>query len=234
MKRHPYVACDLLLLGIKSSANAFCSPSLRISPVPRTFFATPEDDPDTEGNAVRTIADRFLSPRVDDIGLPLADALVAQIVAPSFQVFSIAITRAPLPTWLQPATSQLFWFKGALLVPTLIHGAGLACCWTLGALAAEAYAREAWDVSDDKGYGTVISRTLKAGAFATGVLIIATQIDLLSQMGGYVQLGYSQATDIRLLTAGDELLRDIFFEATTLFLWRIYRASRSASGEGQS
>lgn len=186
-------------------------------------------DPNDEGEGDSgSILDRFISPRIDDIGLPLADALVAQIVAPSFQVFFIGLTQSPIPTWLRPGTQTLFATRGSLLAPTLIHGAGLACCWTLGALAARAFEAEAFNVSGGRGYSEVVARTLKAGAFATGVLIIATQVNLTNELGGYVRLGESDVTDIRIFTAFDELLKDILFEASTLFGWRIYRASLTA------
>jgi len=186
-----------------------------------------------DGGDLSGIASRFLAPRIDDIGLPLADALTAQIVAPSFQVFAIAVTQSPIPSWLRPGTQTLFATRGSLLAPTLIHGAGLACCWTLGALAARAFEADAFNVSGGRGYSEVIARTLKAGAFATGLLILATQIDLTNEFGGYVQLGYSDVTDARIAQALDEVLRDILFEASTLFGWRMYRASLTANADKQ-
>ena len=183
------------------------------------------DDEDDGGGGVLS---RFAAPRIDDIGLPIADALVAQVVAPSFQILAISLTRTPIPTWLRPGTDILFPTRGSLLAPTLIHGAGLASCWILGALAARAFESEAFDVTGGKGYGEPIARTLKAGAFATGCLILATQIDLQNELGGYVQFGYSDATDVRIAQALDEVLRDIFFEASILFGWRMYRASLTA------
>ena len=190
-----------------------------------------DDDNNNDGSSESDVASRFLAPRIDDIGLPLADALVAQIVAPSFQVFSIAVTRSPIPTWLQPGTQTLFATRGSMLAPTLIHGAGLACCWTLGALAARAFEADAFNVSGGRGYSEPIARTLKAGAFATGLLILSTQIDLTNEFGGYVQFGYSDATDVRIAQALDEVLKDIFFEASTLFGWRMYRASLTANAD---
>ena len=190
------------------------------------------DDEDNEGEDDGVLS-RFVAPRIDDIGLPIADAMVAQVVAPSFQILAISLTRMPIPMWLRPGTDILFPTRGSLLAPTLIHGAGLACCWVLGALAARAFESEAFDVSGGKGYGEPIARTLKAGAFATGMLILATQIDLQNEFGGYVQFGYSDATDIRIAQALDDVLKDIFFEASTLFGWRMYRASLTAQRDNE-
>ena len=187
-----------------------------------------DDDEEDDG-----VLSRFVAPRIDDIGLPIADAMVAQVVAPSFQILAISLTRTPIPMWLRPGTDVLFPTRGSLLAPTLIHGAGLACCWVLGALAARAFESEAFDVSGGRGYGEPIARTLKAGAFATGMLILATQIDLQNEFGGYVQFGYSDATDIRIAQALDDVLKDIFFEASTLFGWRMYRASLTAQRDNE-
>lgn len=80
------------------------------------------------------------------------------------------------------------------MAPTLIHGAGLAVCWGLGALAARMYEREAYtivvggdvgttttaaDEDDDDvgpkaaaammaGYAPILVGLAKAGAFAVG------------------------------------------------------------------
>lgn len=111
------------------------------------------------------------------------------------------------------------------MAPTLIHGAGLACCWLLGALAAKAYERKAIDPTvEGGGYGAVFATIIKAGAFATGVLILATQADLLFEFGRFVQPGESEATDLRLLSAWVEVLNDVVFEATSLTMFRVYLA----------
>ena len=205
------------------------SPNRKDIPGSTRLSASPDPDNDNKGTEPsKPLLDRFLSPRIDDIGLPLADALVAQIVAPSFQVFWIGISHAPLPTWLRPLSNSMWDTRGSLVAPTLIHGASLACCWLAGALAAKAFESDAFNVSGGRGYGTVIARTIKGGAFATGLLILSTQTDLLIEFGQYVQLGDSEETDFRLLTAGVEVINDIIFEAVALFSWRIYRASLTA------
>uniref|UniRef100_A0A7S3V489 Uncharacterized protein n=1 Tax=Chaetoceros debilis TaxID=122233 RepID=A0A7S3V489_9STRA len=185
-----------------------------------------------------SIFSRFLSPKIDDAGLPLADALFSQVVATTFQIVWLTANHAPRPSWLNSLSadkSMLYEVskQGSLLAPALIHGAGLAACWTLGALAARAYDSDAFNVSGGRGYGTVIARIIQAGAFASGVLIFSTQIDLLLEFGRNVQPGESPETDLRLLTAIVELINDIGFEAVILSSWRIYRASLTANADGR-
>jgi hypothetical protein len=47
---------------------------------------------------------------------------------------------------------------------------------------------------------------------------------LLFNIGGFVQLGESPETDRRILIAADEVIKDIFFEATVLISWRLLRS----------
>jgi len=125
------------------------------------------------------------------------------------------------------------------LAPTLIHGAGLAVCWLAGALAAKSFERDAFSLllptedDDDydggklsigdtiRQYDTVLIRLFQAGAFASGILIVSTQIDLLLEFQRYIQFGESEETDFRLLLASVEVINDIFFEALVLASWRI-------------
>lgn len=184
-----------------------------------------------EDNAIS----RFAYPRIDDAGLPLSDVLFAAIIAPSFQVFWLSANHAPIPTWLADSQNQLFNspVQGSLIVPTLIHGAGLAVCWTLGALAGRAYESDAFNISGNRGYKEPILRVIKGGTFATGILIFSTQIDLFLEFGRYVDVGESNETDVRLLEALVEGINDVFFEALTLFSWRIYRASLTGEENGR-
>lgn len=190
------------------------------------MFSQEDDD---EGNVVK----RFAYPKIDDGGLPLSDALFAQIVAPSFLVFWLSVNRAPIPTWLSSNSLFNSSAQGALVGPTLVHGAGLAVCWTMGALAARAYESDAFNVSGNRGYKEPIIRTLKAGAFATGLLVLSTQIDLFLEFGRYVDVGESEETDIRLLEALVEVINDVVFEAVILFAWRMYRASLTNDPSGR-
>eukprot|EP00584_Thalassiosira_punctigera_P000966 CAMPEP_0172538544 /NCGR_PEP_ID=MMETSP1067-20121228/9915_1 /TAXON_ID=265564 ORGANISM="Thalassiosira punctigera, Strain Tpunct2005C2" /NCGR_SAMPLE_ID=MMETSP1067 /ASSEMBLY_ACC=CAM_ASM_000444 /LENGTH=319 /DNA_ID=CAMNT_0013324061 /DNA_START=116 /DNA_END=1075 /DNA_ORIENTATION=- len=227
------------------------------------FERNDEDEPTTEtsnnnNNRSTTletsndgsIFQRFLSPRIDDTGLPLTDVLIAQIVAPTFQIYWLLLNHAPNPTWLQPISSYFgeapeLAPRGSLLAPTLIHGAGLAVCWIAGALAARMYERESFTVKGEIGegnslsrrrsaagaldvigrYDTVLLRLFQAGAFASGMLIVSTQLDLLAEFGGYVQYGESDETDFRLLVATVEVINDIFWEALVIGSWRIIHAN---------
>ncbi|KAL7491872.1 hypothetical protein ACHAWT_001163, partial [Skeletonema menzelii] len=190
---------------------------------------------------------RFLSPKIDDPGLPLTDVLLSQIVAPTFQLYWVFIAHAPLPSWARPISSYFgeaaeLAPRGSLLAPTLIHGAGLAVCWLAGALAAKSFERDAFTLTnnnyDDENsgnnlsigekirqYDTVLLRLFQAGAFACGILIVSTQIDLLLEFKRYVQFGESEETDFRLLLASVEVINDIFFEAVVLSSWRILHAN---------
>lgn len=127
---------------------------------------TPES---TAGNDSTSIMQRFLSPKIDDPGLPLTDVLLAQIVAPSFQTFWISALHAPSPSWLRPLGSYFgeapeLAPRGSLLAPTLIHGAGLAVCWGLGALASQFYERQSFTVKESgnilERYGTVCKNSI--------------------------------------------------------------------------
>ena len=79
------------------------------------------------------------------------------------------------------------------MAPTLIHGAGLACCWLLGALAAKAYESKAiYPTVEEGGYVTVITTILKAGAFAiyySNSVDLFNQVNRMKRISGYFQLG---------------------------------------------
>jgi hypothetical protein len=200
-----------------------------------------DDQDDNQNQATKSTANilgRFTSPVIDDPALPLSDALVAQVIGPSVQVAWLSLQHAPQPTWLKPIfnTDLLYTARGSMVAPALIHGAALATCWVVGALAAKAYERqsispvprksqEAGDSSWD--YTLVWAAILRGGAFATGLLILATQIDLLLEFGRWVQLGESEETDFRLLVAIVELVNDVFFEAVTITSWRLYLANQA-------
>jgi len=190
----------------------------------------PYQEDQQQGSKLTT--DRFLSPTIDDLGLPVADTLIAQIVAPSLQVFWLSLNRAPLPTWLTlTANSGVLYAQptqGAFLAPSLIHGAGLAVCWIGGALAARSFESDAFNVSGGKGYGEDVKRIIQAGSFATGLLIFGTQLDLLFEFGRFVQPGVDELVDFRLFQAGVEVRNDVVFEAAVLGSWRLYRASLTA------
>jgi hypothetical protein len=221
------------------------------------LFAADSNNRDDDNNN-NVLLQRFLSPKIDDPGLPLTDVLLSQIVAPTLQLYWIFVVQAPLPSWARPISSYFgeateLAPRGSLLAPTLIHGAGLAVCWLAGALAARSFERDAFTLSsvgsnsdnnnnnndyDDyngggklsigdtiRQYDTVLIRLFQAGAFAVGVLIVSTQIDLLLEFQRYIQFGESEETDFRLLLASVEVINDIFFEALVLISWRIIHAN---------
>jgi hypothetical protein len=200
--------------------GSLLTPSTRMQPLAPLLRMAGESPEDTS----KSILDRIIYPRIDDRGLPLSDAFVAQIIGPSLQVFWLTAVAAPRPTWLVPIFDKAFFqFRGAFLVPTLVHGAGLACCWLLGVLVARGYEEDAIDPTID-GYSTVLWRIFQAGCFATGCLILSTQIDLLLEYGRYVQPGESPEIDARILAAEVEVLNDIFFEILALLPMRLYLA----------
>ena len=170
------------------------------------------------------VLDRFANPKIDDPWLPLTEAGLAQIVAPTLQLFWLVSAGSPYPSWAKPLYDPTFAPRGAFLAPTLVHGAGLACCWILGCLAAKAFERDAFEGN----LGSVVVSTVKAGAFATGVLILATQVDFYQTMGGYVQFGDSPETDLQIIQGLVEVINDIVFEAVTLLTWRVFRSKVAA------
>jgi hypothetical protein len=259
-----YLAVLLSCALIASSSSAFQiapPPSLQRRPLQQSsdsrwhrrqattpLFADSNDDNNDEENN-NDLFQRFLSPQIDDPGLPLTDVLLAQIVAPTFQLYWVFIAHAPLPSWAKPLSTYFgeateLAPRGSLLAPTLIHGAGLAVCWLAGALAAKSYERDAFtlrnntydDENNNRGnglsigekikqYDAVLLRLFQAGAFACGILIVSTQVDLLLEFKRYVQFGESEETDFRLFLASVEVINDIFFEALVISSWRIIHAN---------
>ncbi len=205
------------------------------------LYSSPNDNENNNDKVVlesSSIFSRFTLPKIDDAGLPIADSLLSQIVAPTLQITWLSIAHAPIPTWLYSSTvsnGMLFQSSssGSLIVPTLIHGAGLTLCWLLGCLAAKNYESDAFNISGGRGYKTVILRLIQSGSFAIGLLILSTQIDLLIEYGRYVQPGESDEIDVRLLNAIVEVINDVVFEAGVLSAWRIYRASLTGSPDGR-
>lgn len=174
----------------------------------------------TIGAFQERILDRFINPKIQDPALPLTEAGLAQICAPTFQLLWLRSANSPLPSWTLPLYDTTFVLpRGYLLAPTLIHGSGLACCWILGSLAVKGYEQKVVEGNWKK----VLFSTARAGAFATGLLIFGTQFDLYQEMG-YVQVGDSPETDLRIYQALVETINDIFFEALVLFPWRLFRS----------
>ncbi|KAL7554629.1 hypothetical protein ACHAWF_018131, partial [Thalassiosira exigua] len=242
--------------GVSSSASATLIDASRMRErhqrtrrrfVVPVLFESSDGEEGGDGGGDGSPFRRFLSPRIDDPGLPLTDVLLAQIVAPTFQIYWLALNRAPNPSWLAPISSYFgeaaeLAPRGSLLAPTLIHGAGLAVCWLSGALAARMFEKEAFTLAgteerSDGGqggggildgigrYSPILIRLVQAGAFASGILIVSTQMDLMFEFKRYVQLGESEETDLRLLVATVEVINDIFWEALVIGSWRIIHAN---------
>lgn len=171
-----------------------------------------------------TMRKRFTEARIDDKGLPIADALVVTTV-PVFVATCVLALGVPRPSWLVPAPWIPRWRSLPFLVPALSHGAKLSCAWIPGALAAKAYEREAYDGSVDE----AVRRTVKAGCFAIGILILATQIQLSAEFAAAglppPQLGDSPETDLLLNGVASELIADCAFEAVGLIAWRVVRCT---------
>lgn len=171
-----------------------------------------------------TMRKRFTEARIDDKGLPIADALVVTTV-PVFVATCVLALGVPRPSWLVPAPWIPKWRSLPFLVPALSHGAKLSCAWIPGALAAKAFEREAYDGSVDE----AVRRTVKAGCFAIGILILATQIQLSAEFAARglppPQLGDSPETDLLLNGVASELIADCAFEAVGLIAWRVVRCT---------
>mmetsp|Transcript_28497 Transcript_28497/g.68586 ORF Transcript_28497/g.68586 Transcript_28497/m.68586 type:complete len:281 (-) Transcript_28497:112-954(-) len=242
--------CTRISAKAKGGASRWPSPNNNRPPrkpaLPTLFGTDNEEGPSIESSSS---FQRFLSPRIDDPGLPLTDVLLAQIVAPTFQIYWIVLNHAPNPSWLVPIGSYFgeaaeLAPRGSLLAPTLIHGAGLAVCWLAGALAARMYEREAFTVKGGVGgeesfaggiggYNTILVRLVQAGAFASGILIFSTQLDVLLEFKRYIQYGESDETDLRLLVATVEVINDIFWEALVIGSWRIIHANFMSSPDNR-
>jgi len=170
------------------------------------------------GSSVR---ERFTAPTVDDPGLPYADALTS--ISATLLVAGLSLSGLiPPVTWLQPAEWMPAWRALPYIPPALIHGTQLATCWTLGALAANAYDRAAFCAD----LGTSLSRTWRAGAFATGMLLLGTQIHTyleLSAVGLEPFLGASREVDVILINIANSVVIDVVAQASALTAFRIYR-----------
>lgn len=72
-----------------------------------------------------------------------------------------------------------------------------------------------------------MKRVLSAGAFAAGLLVVTTQFTTSASVGFGVAFGDDPATDLVLLAATDDLIRDGLTEAVIMTAWRLYRTSMS-------
>lgn len=167
---------------------------------------------------------RFTAPIIDDPGLPYADSLV--IVCGTLLTSALGLKGIiPRPSWLTPFTdlSALGLNLRGLpyILPAWSHASALVGCWLPGALAAAAFERAAYTGN----LSEAILRTWKAGAFATGLLILSTQVVLARslQEAGIDQYSPSPELDIALNRVVGELLSDVFVQFSGLTAFRIYR-----------
>ena len=70
---------------------------------------------------------------------------------------------------------------------------------------------------------------IQGGAFATGLLILSTQIDVALEFGSRM-LEPSQELDVRLVSAVMELWNDVLFEAIGILSWRLFLARQTVAG----
>jgi hypothetical protein len=221
-----------------------------LSPMMLTLSGLHSKRNNDSADGERSILSRFTAPKIDDPALPLSDGLVTQVIAPSLQIGARLALHIPPPTWLQSTDPSLLYNNrpGGLLAPTLLHGAALSVTWIIGALAAKAYERPAIspiktkrrqqqqasgnnngitnskDNNNSWDYSRVWLALFQSGAVATGIWILATQIDVYMDVGTYVQWGDSIETDGRLIIAATEGIADFVFEAVTIIIWRFYLA----------
>ena len=78
-----------------------------------------------------TMRKRFTEARIDDKGLPIADALVVTTI-PVFVATCVLALGVPRPSWLVPAPWIPKWRSLPYLAPALSHGAKLSCAWIPG------------------------------------------------------------------------------------------------------
>ena len=173
----------------------------------------------------KEIKARFVAPRIDDPGLPYADALVC-ICGALFLAQLGLLGVLPRQSWLTPLPGvPLEGYRGLpFILPALSHGAGLAGCWVLGALSAAAFEREAYMGS----WREALGRTWRGGSFATGVLLLSTQLATavrFSAMGldPYGPLGASAQGDYELIKTAFEVICDIAVQCVGLTAFRYIR-----------
>lgn len=153
---------------------------------------------------------------------PFSRLRAAGWMVPCTLAIGTLILRLPPPMWLTPALGVTNARALTYLPAILSHGAQLAICWTAGALACRAFERERY--AGDRALGTAI----RAGAVATGLLVLATQLKLSAVLGVYpvlatYELEPGSAEDLLLGNTQGELVVDIIAEAGAMMLWRSYR-----------
>mmetsp|Transcript_10245 Transcript_10245/g.12227 ORF Transcript_10245/g.12227 Transcript_10245/m.12227 type:complete len:287 (-) Transcript_10245:68-928(-) len=174
-------------------------------------------------NVRKEVLSRFLSPVIDDRGLPLADALVT---TSSSLLVAIVVLAADIirPSWLQPLEWVPTWRSLPYILPAITHGSLLSLCWILGGLAAQGYQKASWESRQ-----AAAAFTAKAWAFAVSMMIIGVQLGLAKEAishGVLPLLGEDEGLDMLAVSKYSELTVDAIAVGAVMGLWRQYRVGR--------
>ena len=158
-----------------------------------------------------SMKERFTQARIDDRGLPIADALVVTTV-PVFVATVVLALGIPRPSWLLPRRGC----PGERSLQYVVPGCPTARnSPRVGSRARSPRGRterEAYDGTVDE----AVRRTVRGGCFAVGVLVLLTQASLALKFAAMgmapPQLGDSPETDLVLNGAASELIADAAFE----------------------
>ena len=178
---------------------------------------------------------RFQPETVKDRGLPIADALV--LTSATVLVAMVSLQQHKAPSWLN--AEYLREVPRILpnlpaLVGSFVHGSKLSVIWVLGALAAEAYETEAYDAD----FPEAMKRTVKAGCFAIGLLILVEQNEMRQALEHVIDmpaseyiLGENEQADLLLNSKTSELFVDCASCALAMLTWRVIRWNSSVPGD---
>ena len=178
---------------------------------------------------------RFQSKKVKDRGLPIADALV--LTSATVLVALVSLSQHKAPSWL--SAEYLREVPRILpnlpaLVGSVVHGSKLSAVWVLGALAAEAYETEAYDAD----FAEAVKRTVKAGCFAVGLLILVEQNEMRQALEHVIGMpaseyivGGNREADLLINSKTSELFVDCASCAVAMLSWRIIRWNSSVPGD---
>ena len=178
---------------------------------------------------------RFQPKKVKDRGLPIADALV--LTSATVLVALVSLSQHKAPSWLN--AEYLREVPRILpnlpaLVGSVVHGSKLSAVWVLGALAAEAYETEAYDAD----FAEAMKRTVKAGCFAVGLLILVEQNEMRQALEHVIGMpaseyivGGNREADLLINSKTSELFVDCASCAVAMLSWRIIRWNSSLPGD---
>lgn len=223
----PFHPVQRAAVAVRRITPALCSQEERdpqLPPPPPPPPAKEDLDREFEEGVAygKSMIKRFTSPRIDDPGLPLADSLVC-LSACMFVSYVALLGFIPFPSWLTPppGVPTEGWRGLPYILPTVSHGATLAACWLLGALASAAFERDAFMGS----WQEALSRTWRGGAFAVGLLLLGTQATTSVALAerGLDPLVASEQADFLVLARLFEVITDVVVQAGALTAFRLYR-----------